>query len=368
MLSGMTYFSNGVIKIKMTNKIKIIGILGGGQLGRMAIHAAEKLGYRVHIYSPGYESPTAEIAYKTTQADYLDEKVLIKFASEVDVVSFEFENIPYKTLEILEQYAKVFPSSKVIKIGQNRIREKDFVNELGIGTAPYKRVTNRDELESAIRKIGFPSILKTTEMGYDGKGQQKIENLLSQVDLVEGTEYVLEGFVPFSKEISVVVARGQDGQVACYDAVENIHKNHILDITKAPAEIDDNLAQKAKEIATKIAENIELVGVLAVEMFVVEDELLVNELAPRPHNSGHHTIDSCETSQFEQFIRAVTGMELGSPKQHIKAEMKNLIGDEVNNLSQYEADSNCKIHLYGKNEARKGRKMGHVTKLFEKLT
>ena len=347
----------------MTKPIEIIGILGGGQLGRMSIHAAEKLGYKVHIYSPAKESPTADIASAYTVAPYDDVEALKKFASEVDVISFEFENVPYRSLEILEGEQNVFPGSNVIKIGQNRIREKDFINSLGVGTAPYKRVANRDELEAAVREIGTPSILKTTEMGYDGKGQQKIENLLSNVELEDEVEYVLEGFVPFSIEISVVVARGQNGEVKCFDPVHNIHKDHILDITKAPADIPEELTEKARDIAIKIAEGLELVGVLAVEMFVVGDELLVNEIAPRPHNSGHHTIDSCEASQFEQFIRAITGMELGSPKQHTKAEMINLIGDEVNDLEEYENDPNANIHLYGKKEARPGRKMGHVTKL-----
>ena len=345
------------------NNIKTIGILGGGQLGRMSIHAASMLGYAVHIYSPTKESPTAGIAAEYTVAPYEDKAALQKFAEAVDVVSFEFENVPYESLEFLEQHVSVFPSSQVIKIGQNRIREKDFINELGIGTAPYERVSNRDELEAAVRKIGIPCILKTTEMGYDGKGQQKLNSLLDNVDLEAGVEYVLEGFVPFSMEISVIVARGQGGEVEVFDAGENVHKNHILDVTIAPARISAELAQKAKDVAVRIAEGVDLVGVLAVELFVVGDDLLVNEIAPRPHNSGHHTIDACEASQFEQLIRAVAGLELGSPKLHSKAEMKNLIGDDVNDLAQYEADESAYIHLYGKNEVRAGRKMGHVTTL-----
>lgn len=344
---------------------EIIGILGGGQLGRMTIHAAHELGIKVHVYSPGYESPTAEIADKVVTAPYDDEEALEHFASEVDVVSFEFENIPYKTLEILEKHVQVFPSSDVIKTCQNRLREKDFVNSLGIGTAPYKRVTNADELDEATAEIGTPSILKTTEMGYDGKGQVRVESLEPRVELLENTEYILEGFVEFEKEISVIVARCQNGELKCYESVENIHKNHILDITKAPADISAELAGKAKEIATKIAEGIGLVGVLAVEMFVCGDELLVNELAPRPHNSGHHTIDSCNTSQFEQFVRAICGLPLGDVTQHTKAEMKNLIGEEVNDVEKYKSNPNSKLHLYGKSEAREGRKMGHVTKLID---
>lgn len=341
----------------------IIGILGGGQLGRMTSIAAAELGYKVHVYTPEQDSPTEHICFKTTNADYLAEEKLAEFAKQVEIVSFEFENIPYRTLEILEKHTKVFPSSKVIKICQNRLREKDFVNSLEIETAPYKRVTNRDELEAAVREIGTPCILKTTEMGYDGKGQQRLDNLLSNAELEEGVEYVLEGFVPFSMEISVIVARGHSGEVECYEPMENVHKDHILDITIAPARISDELSAKAKAMAVKIAEGMDLVGVVAVEMFVVEDDLLVNEMAPRPHNSGHHTIDSCITSQFEQFVRAICGLKLGSPKQHSKAEMKNLIGNDVESITKYLEQPESKLHLYGKSEAREGRKMGHVTKL-----
>ncbi|PIR32520.1 MAG: 5-(carboxyamino)imidazole ribonucleotide synthase [Alphaproteobacteria bacterium CG11_big_fil_rev_8_21_14_0_20_44_7] len=347
----------------MSKSISIIGILGGGQLGRMTAIAAEKLGIRTHIYTDERASPTEKIAYKTTIAPYDDAAALQKFAESVDVVSFEFENIPYKTLEILEKYVEVNPKPEVIKICQNRLREKDFVNSLGVGTAPYARVSNRDELEAAIRKIGKPSILKTTEMGYDGKGQVQIESLLQQIELKDGVEYVLEGFVHFEKEISVIVARGKDGEVKCYEPAENIHKNHILDITISPANISKELAQKARDIAMKIAEGLGLVGVLAVEMFVCGDEILVNELAPRPHNSGHHTIDSCITSQFEQFVRAICGLELGDVTQHSKAEMKNLIGDEIALAEKYAAEPDCFVHLYGKATAREGRKMAHVTKV-----
>jgi 5-(carboxyamino)imidazole ribonucleotide synthase len=341
----------------------VIGILGGGQLGRMTALAAAELGYKVHVFTPEQDSPTEHICFKTTNADYLDEAALTKFASEVELVSFEFENIPYQTLEILEKHAPVFPSSNVIKICQNRVREKDFVNSQGIATAPYQRVVGEHELADAIAKIGVPSILKTSEMGYDGKGQQKLEVRNQKLEIKENTEYVLEGFVPFSMEISVIVARGKDGETACYAPCENIHKNHILDITIAPARISDELAEKAKAIAIKLANGLDLVGILAVEMFVVGDNIVVNELAPRPHNSGHHTTDSCVTGQFEQFVRAICGLPLGSPAQHTKAEMKNLVGAEVLDAQKYLTDANAKLHLYGKNDARLGRKMGHVTKL-----
>lgn len=343
----------------------VIGILGGGQLGRMTTQAAANLGYKVHVYTPDADSPTEHICYKTTNAEYLNEESLKKFASEVELVSFEFENIPYRTLEILEQHVPVFPSSKVIKICQNRIREKDFLNSLGVKTAPYKGVYNLDELEAAVDIIGRPCVLKTTEMGYDGKGQVKIEADTNLADIWFDCEGIVEGFVNFQKEISVIVARNESGDVECFDPVENIHKNHILDTTIAPAQISGKVAEKAREIAKTIASELGLIGVLAVEMFVVGDELLVNELAPRPHNSGHHTIDSCITSQFEQFVRAICGLPLGSPKQHTKAEMKNLVGSEIDGFQEFAKQPNVKLHHYGKSTSREGRKMGHITKLLD---
>ena len=345
----------------------IIGILGGGQLGRMTSMAAASLGYKVHVFTPEQDSPTEHICFKTTNAEYSNEEALKKFASEVDLVSFEFENIPYQTLETLEKYAKVSPSSKVIKICQNRLREKDFINSLGIKTAPYFRVTSQEELNEALKKIAGPAIIKTSEMGYDGKGQLKIDLGTDWSNLLENQtrpiEYVLEGFVNFSMEISVIVARNEAGEVKCYSPVQNIHKNHILDETIAPAPISPELAKQAEEVALKIANGINLIGVLAVEMFVTENGVVVNELAPRPHNSGHYTIDACVTSQFEQFVRAICGLPLGSVHQHSNAVMKNLIGDEVNDVEKYIKEPNTKIHLYGKRTAREGRKMGHVTKI-----
>lgn len=335
----------------------IIGILGGGQLGRMTALAAAQLGYKVHVFTPEHDSPTEHICYKTTNADYLDETALARFASEVELVSFEFENIPYKTLQILEEHTKVLPSSDVIRICQNRLREKDFINSLGIKTAPYVKV----ESEADLKKLGFPAILKTTEMGYDGKGQMKLESRESRVELRSGVEYILEGFVNFKREISVIVARSENGEVAVYEPVENIHKNHILDETIAPANMSAADAIAAKEIAVRIAEGLKLVGILAVEIFDTDAGFIVNELAPRPHNSGHYTIDSCVTSQFEQFVRAICGLPLGSVHQHSKAIMKNLIGDEVNDAQNYLTSPNAKLHLYGKNTPRAGRKMGHVT-------
>lgn len=341
----------------------IIGILGGGQLGRMTAIAAAELGYKLHVYTPEHDSPTEHICFKTTNAAYLNAEALADFASEVDLVSFEFENIPYQTLEILEKHTKVYPSSAVIKTCQNRLREKDFINSLGIKTAPYVKVTNKTELEEAVAKIGMPSVLKTTEMGYDGKGQYKITSHDDKPSLSKDVEYILEGFVNFTREVSVIVARNEQGETAVYEPVENIHKNHILDETIAPAVMDAAKAKQAKDIAVKIADGLKLVGILAVEMFETKEGFLVNELAPRPHNSGHHTIDSCVTSQFEQFVRSICGLPMGSVQQHSKARMKNLIGNEVDDAEKYLKQPNAKLHLYGKRSARAGRKMGHVTYL-----
>ena len=341
----------------------IIGILGGGQLGRMTAIAAAQLGYKVHVYTPEPESPTEHICYKTTNADYLDEESLENFAKSVDLVSFEFENVPYKTLEILEKYTKVSPSSKIIKICQNRNREKDFINSLGIKTAPYFKVSTQEDLRAAVKKIGNSFILKTAEMGYDGKGQIKIDAGDKWENIAIEKECTLEGIIDFQKEISVIVARNEKGEIKCYQPVENIHKNHILDETIAPALLSAELELQAVDIAVELAQGLKLIGVLAVEMFVTKNGLLVNELAPRPHNSGHHTIDSCLTSQFEQFVRAICGLPLGDVRQHSKAVMKNLIGEEVFGVDKFIAEADTKIHLYGKTHARAGRKMGHVTRL-----
>ena len=333
----------------------------------MTALAAAELGFKVHVYTPEHDSPTEHICFKTTNADYLNAEALEDFASEVDIVSFEFENIPYQTLEILEKHTKVFPSSRVIKICQNRLREKDFINSLGIKTAPYMAVNSKTEMAAALAKIGTPSVLKTTEMGYDGKGQVKIGDRNQDLGIKFDREYILEGFVNFTREVSVIVARNENGETACYEPVENIHKNHILDETIAPAVMGAGEAKQARDIAVKIADGLGLVGILAVEMFETADGFLVNELAPRPHNSGHHTIDSCITSQFEQFVRAISGLNMGSPAQHSKALMKNLIGDEADSAQEYLRQPNAKLHLYGKNSARPGRKMGHVTFVGEKV-
>ena len=344
-----------------------IGILGGGQLGRMMALAAAPLGYKAHIYCPDEDSPAARVADACTVAAYTDTEALAGFAQAVDVVTFEFENIPHKTVAVLSEHVSVRPGWKALHISQNRLREKDFITGLGIGTAPYQAVRNRRDLETAVAELGRPAILKTTELGYDGKGQVKIgltTDLAPAWDRMNGAEAVLEGFVAFSAEISVVIARNLSGEIACYCPVENRHTNHILDVTIAPAPYGDELMKKARIIATRIAEALEYAGILAVEMFVTETgEILVNEIAPRPHNSGHWTLDACTVSQFGQAIRAVCNLPLGNPERHSNAEMKNLLGTDINNYLALLSQPNTALHLYGKNEARAGRKMGHVTKL-----
>lgn len=341
-----------------------IGIIGGGQLARMMAVAAAELGYLVHVFTPEHGSPASHVAYRTTVAEYADKVALQAFGKSVDVVTFDFENIPHESLALLEKEKPVFPSSRVLKTSRNRIREKTFINDLGIATAEFRKVTDISDLNQAVKEIGLPSILKTTELGYDGKGQAVLKpdsNLVTEWQRLNTTEAILEQFVDFRMEISVIVARGVGGETAAYVPVQNIHKHHILDTTIAPAVISDALAKEAERVSLKIAEALDLRGLLAVEMFVTKDgRVLVNELAPRPHNSGHWTMDACVTGQFEQLVRAICGLPLGSANRLCDAEMKNLIGDEVLHVEPYLKNKNAKFHIYGKKDARPGRKMGHV--------
>ncbi|MFO0389787.1 MAG: 5-(carboxyamino)imidazole ribonucleotide synthase [Alphaproteobacteria bacterium] len=348
-----------------------IGILGGGQLGRMMAMKANEMGYKTHIYCPDKDSPAFEKSTIHTIAAYDDEAALKKFAASVDIITYEFENIPTAPLQVIAH--KLYPSIGVLEICQHRIKEKETLNRLGIKTAPFRAVRTQQELLKAFADLGAtpknPLIVKTVTMGYDGKGQGKMEHAevfhLNEItnSTPEGTfrnEVIAEGFVNFSMEISVIVARNESGEIQCYPPVHNTHKNHILHETIAPAPISDALAQKAESMARTIAEGLKLVGILAVEMFVCGDELLVNELAPRPHNSGHWTMDACKTSQFEQVIRAICGLPLGSTEIICPAKMLNLIGDDINDIEKYRAMKNARLHLYGKKESRPGRKMGHV--------
>lgn len=345
-----------------------IGILGGGQLGRMTALAAATLGYRVHIFTPEQNSPASHVSDAVTVADYADESALADFAKSVDVATLEFENIPASPVRFLEKRVPVRPGSKALETAQDRLKEKRFFNELGIATAPWREVASFDGLRRALAEIGCPAVLKTARLGYDGKGQVKIG---PETDLREAWESlktdsaVLEGFVTFTREVSALVARGADGCWAAWDVVENLHTNHILDTTTAPAPLPTWLSGEAVAIARRAAEDLGLVGVLAVEMFLTKDgRLLVNEMAPRPHNSGHWTIDACLTSQFEQVVRAACGLPLGAPKRHSDAVMTNLIGEKAGDWPRFLLEPNAKLHLYGKTEMREGRKMGHVTRLY----
>ncbi|MGE5547512.1 MAG: 5-(carboxyamino)imidazole ribonucleotide synthase [Solirubrobacterales bacterium] len=344
-----------------------IGIIGSGQLGRMAALAAAKLGYRIHVFGPEADSPAEQVAAAATVAAYTDREALTAFAKAVDVVTFEFENVPADSVKLLSELVPVRPSWRVLEVAQDRVHEKRFFNDIGIATAPWREVTSLAGLEAAVADIGRPSILKTTRLGYDGKGQVKITagtDLAAAWASMGNAVGVLEGFVDFAGEVSVIVARGLDGGWAAFDPAWNVHTNHILDTTTVPAPIDAATAQEAIRVAHRAAEELELVGLLAVEMFVTRDgRILVNEMAPRPHNSGHWTMDACVTDQFEQFIRAVAGLPLGSPERHSDAVMKNLIGDDVNDWLAILSDPGAKLHLYGKAEARSGRKMGHVNRI-----
>ncbi|MCP4327724.1 MAG: 5-(carboxyamino)imidazole ribonucleotide synthase [Alphaproteobacteria bacterium] len=345
-----------------------IGILGGGQLGRMTALAAARLGYRCHIYGPEADSPAMQVAATATVAAYDDRAALARFAAAVDVVTYEFENVPAASVEFLQQAVPVRPGPAPLYLAQNRLREKEFLNRYGARTAPYRGVTGIADLDVALAEIGRPVVLKSTMFGYDGKGQVMIgDDTHAAAAWAEmgSDEGLLEGFVDFVMEASVIVARGLDGSVASYVPVENRHRDHILHTTVAPAKISPELAAEAEAVAARIAEALDLVGLLAVELFVARDgHLLVNEIAPRPHNSGHWTIDACATSQFEQFVRAVCGLPLGATQRHSDAEMINLLGNDVDDWHLYLAEAGAHLHLYGKREARPGRKMGHVTRVF----
>ncbi|MCW2316153.1 5-(carboxyamino)imidazole ribonucleotide synthase [Rhodoblastus acidophilus] len=345
-----------------------IGIVGGGQLGRMLALAAARLGLSCHVYTSGEGEPAIEVAAKATVAPYDDESALARFAAGVDVVTYEFENIPAATAEFLNKIKPVRPSPRVLALTQDRLVEKDFVSGLGIGVAAYARVDDPGALARAVARIGRPSILKTRRFGYDGKGQTLLKegsDLAVSFRSLGGQLSILEGFVPFKAEVSVVAARGLDGEFLAWDVGENVHDNHILDTTTVPAHIPEDLARRAADMTKRIAEALDYVGVLAVEMFVVDGPdglgLLVNEIAPRVHNSGHWTLDGAVTSQFEQHIRAVCGFPLGATRAHGPVVMRNLIGDDIDSWRDLLRQRGACLHIYGKSEARPGRKMGHVT-------
>jgi 5-(carboxyamino)imidazole ribonucleotide synthase len=344
-----------------------IGMMGGGQLGRMTALAAAELGYRVHVFTPETDSPCAQVCAAATVAQYDDLAALDAFADAVDVVTLEFENLPAVALDRLARRRPVRPSAAVLRVAQDRMAEKDFCGRLGIGTAPYRQVDGFADLEAAVAALGRPAVLKTRRFGYDGKGQVKIAagtDLADALAQIKGAPAILEGFVDFEREVSVIAARGVDGQVLAYPVVENRHEHHILATTLAPAPVTPDIAAEAGRIAVALTEALEVVGLLAVEMFVTRDgRVLVNEMAPRPHNSGHWTIEGCPTSQFAQLVRATVGLPLGAVTPFHPAEMRNLIGDDAHDWPRLFADPTAHVHLYGKAEARPGRKMGHVTRL-----
>ncbi|HRK24463.1 MAG TPA: 5-(carboxyamino)imidazole ribonucleotide synthase [Beijerinckiaceae bacterium] len=348
-----------------------IGILGGGQLGRMAALAAAELGLRTLIYQPEREGPAFDVATECMTGDYEDAEALARFAARCDVITYEFENVPARTVEILAPLKPVRPGARMLSISQDRLHEKTFMSDLGIETAPFWSVDSLTELEVAVLALGRPSVLKTRRFGYDGKGQVVIRPdtaLPAAYDAIGGAPAILEGFVPFSAEVSVIAARGLDGTFAAYDVCENEHRNHILWQTNVPARISPETQARALDIARRIGDGLDAVGVFAVEMFLLRDggseRLIVNEIAPRVHNSGHWTIEGAETSQFEQHIRAIAGWPLGSVAcTGASVTMQNLIGDEAGDWARLLAEPGAHLHLYGKSEPRPGRKMGHVTRV-----
>ncbi|MBD3677231.1 MAG: 5-(carboxyamino)imidazole ribonucleotide synthase [Rhodobacteraceae bacterium] len=340
-----------------------IGILGGGQLGRMLSVAAARLGYRTHIFEPGAEPPAGDVAHRVTTAPYEDEAALKAFAEAVDVITYEFENIPTTALDFLEPLRPIRPGRRALAASQDRLVEKAFLRDLGLGTAPFSAVDDEVDLAEAIDEIGLPAILKTRRFGYDGKGQARIntpDEAAAALSDLKGAPAILEGFVEFTHEVSVIAARGITGEVACFDPGENVHRDGILHTTTIPARLSAGQRADAVLIAGKILNALGYVGVMGVELFVTPKGLLVNEIAPRVHNSGHWTQNGCAVDQFEQHIRAVTGWPLGDGTRHSDVTMLNLIGDDVDRVPDLARETQTAIHLYGKSEARPGRKMGHV--------
>lgn len=330
---------------------------------------ARKLGYRVHTFSPSRDTPTGQVADIETCAEYEDTDAVRAFARSVDVITFEFENVPSATVDAAAEFVDVHPKGEILHTTQNRLREKTFLSQHGFPVTPFRHVASIDELRTAVDEIGVPCVLKTAGFGYDGKGQVKIrsnDEIDAAYSALDNSDAVLEAFVDFEKEVSVVCARSRTGEFVHYGVIENEHANHILDVSFAPADVSEPVVTQAVEIARCVAETLSYVGTLCVEFFLTSDEkLLVNELAPRPHNSGHLTFDACVTSQFEQQLRAVCGLELGSTEFYAPAAMANLLGDLWQEGEPKWAaaltDPNVKLHLYGKTDAKPGRKMGHIT-------
>lgn len=343
----------------------VIGILGGGQLGRMLSVAASRLGYRCHIFEPG-AAPAGDVAHAVTTAPYEDTAALRAFAASVDVITYEFENVPTSALDLLESLRPIRPNRRALAVSQDRITEKSFLNDLGLETAPWAPVNSESDLRAAVERLGLPAILKTARLGYDGKGQVRLEEeaqIPEAWTAMSGVASVLEGFVAFEREVSVIAARGLDGSVACFDPGENVHRDGILRTTTVPARLSPGQRADAVLIAARILNALDYVGVMGVELFVTRAGLLVNEIAPRVHNSGHWTQAGCTVDQFEQHIRAVAGLPLGDGGRYADVVMENLIGDDVARVPALLKERDVAVHLYGKGAPRQGRKMGHVNRI-----
>ncbi len=343
-----------------------IGILGGGQLGRMLSVAASRLGFRTHIFEPGAEPPAGHVADAVTTAPYEDDAALKAFASACDIVTFEFENVPTSALDLIEAQVPIRPGREALRISQDRLTEKEFLQGLGLNVAPYADIPDQAALDAAVTVIGTPSILKTRRFGYDGKGQVRLrsaEEAGGTMSQMGGAPCVLEGFVDFSHEVSVIAARSVTGEVACFDPGENVHRDGILHTTTVPARLSASQRTDAVLMAARILNALDYVGVLGVELFVTAQGLIVNEIAPRVHNSGHWTQQGCSVDQFEQHIRAITGWPLGDGSRYADVVMENLIGDDMDRVPELAREKNSSLHLYGKASVKPGRKMGHVNRI-----
>ncbi len=346
-----------------------IGILGGGQLGRMLSVAAARLGFKTCIFEPGGDCPASHVANYHFRAGYEDEDALRNFAASVDVITYEFENIPTSALDLLEELKPVRPDRMALRVSQDRLVEKAFLNDLGLQTAPFAAIDDAIDLTEAMREIGLPAILKTRRFGYDGKGQARImteEDAEQALADMAGAPAILEGFVEFSHEVSVIGARNAAGDIACFDPGENVHEGGILRTTTLPARLSAAQRTDAVLLTAKILNKLDYIGVMGVELFVTPKGLIVNEIAPRVHNSGHWTQQGCTVDQFEQHIRAVAGWPLGDGSRYCDVVMENLIGDDVDRLPEIAKDPSAALHLYGKAEAKPGRKMGHVNRIISK--
>jgi 5-(carboxyamino)imidazole ribonucleotide synthase len=341
----------------------VIGILGGGQLGRMLSVAAARLGYRCHLFDPDPAAPAAHVAHAVTTAGYYDHAALAGFAEDVAVITYEFENIPAEALELLGASRPIRPGVRALAVSQDRLSEKTFLSGLGLSTAPFAPVGDAAELAAAVAAIGTPAILKTRRFGYDGKGQARLATPAdadAALAAMAGAPAILEGRIAFDREVSVIAARGLDGHVVAYEPGENVHEGGILRTTTLPARLSASQRAEAAGIAARILHALDYVGVIGVELFVTPDALLVNEFAPRVHNTGHWTQNGCAVDQFEQHIRAVAGWPLGAPDRFADVTMENLIGADIDRLPVLASTPGAAIHVYGKTEARPGRKMGHV--------